>query len=286
MGSGSSGSRHIRQGARAWRILGWMAIIAAAQLGALSKPALGSPMGPPESTAAPSISGLAKPGQTLIAAPGAWSEEPTEFKFRWELCDSQGSQCTIRRDFGPDASYLVQPSDALGYLRVQVKAANGFGPGVRAVSALQKVELAWEWVDGAPKVEVASRWSGEPCCVKGAQSASKTLGVRVSTGYCVGEPAPTLDHIRVIERPVTAARPFKSALVAVFIRRPQPTEVVGTVNPGEPQPGCAGLGYGFSARVKLKRPVERLFILDGGRRPYRLIRRPGREASDASQARP
>jgi hypothetical protein len=235
--------------------------------------ALGSSQ-PPANTAAPSISGILKPGQVLTASPGQWSEEPSEFKYRWEVCDPTGAQCKIVREFSLDPSYLLEPRDALGYIRAQVVALNSFGPGVPAASALQKVELAWEWVVGPPRVEAATRWSAQPCCGKTEKPGTRTLEVSVLTGYCVGEPPPELDHISVIERPVTARRPFRSAAVRVFLRIPEPREVVGMVNRDEPIAACLGLGYGFSGRVKLKRPVEKLFIFDGRRRPYRLVHSP------------
>ena len=242
--------------------------------------ALGSSQ-PPANTAAPSISGTFKPGQVLTAAPGQWSEEPSEFKYRWEVCDPTGAQCKIVRDFSPDPSYLLEPRDALGYIRVQVVASNSFGSGSPAASALQKVETAWEWVIGPPKVEAATRWFAQPCCGKVEKPGTRTLEVSVLTGYCVGEPPPELDHISVVERPVTARRPFRSAVVTVFLRFPQPGEVVGTFSQGEPIPGCAGIGYGFPGRVKLKRPVDELFIFDGRRCPYRLVHRPHLEARRA-----
>ena len=63
-------------------------------------------------------------------------------------------------------------------------------------------------------------------------------------------------------------------MVRVFLRFPEPREVVGAVDRDEPIAACLGLGYGFSGRVKLKRPVEKLFVFDGRRRPFRLVRRP------------
>jgi hypothetical protein len=256
-------------------------LTAAVSLAIFSRAALGASQ-QPTSTVAPSIAGTFKPGQVLTASAGQWSDEPGEFKYRWEVCDPTGAQCKIVREFGSDPSYLLEPRDALGYIRVQVVASNSFGSGSPAASALQKVETAWEWVVGPPKVEAATRWSAQPCCGKAEKLGTRTLEVSVLTGYCVGEPPPELDHISVIERPVTARRPFRSAVVTVFLRFPQPREVVGTVNRGEPIAACAGLGYGFSGRVKLKRPVEKLFIFDGRRRPLRLVRRPHLEVPRAA----
>lgn len=247
-----------------------LTIFSGAALGASQQPA---------NTVAPSITGTFKPGQVLTASPGQWIEEPGEFKYRWEVCDPTGAQCKIVREFSLDPSYLLESRDALGYIRVQVVASNSFGSGGPTASALQKVETAWEWVVGPPKIEAAERWYAQPCCGKAEKPGTRTLEVSVLTGYCVGEPPPELDHISVIERPVTARRPFRSAVVTVFLRFPQPREVVGTVNRDEPIAACAGLGYGFSGRVKLKRPVEKLFIFDGRHRPYRLVRRPHLEVS-------
>lgn len=213
------------------------ALTAAVSLTIFSGPALGASQ-QSVNTMAPSIAGIFKPGQMLTASPGQWSEEPSEFKYRWEVCDPTGAQCNIVRDFSPDPSYLLEPRDALGYIRVQVVASNSFGSGGPAVSALEKVETAWEWVIGRPKVEAASRWSARPCCGEAEKSGTKTLEVTVLTGYCVGEPPPELDHISVIERPITAHRPYRSAVVTVFLRIPQPREVVGTVNRGEPIAAC------------------------------------------------
>jgi hypothetical protein len=91
----------------------------------------------------------------------------------------------------------------------------------------------------------------------------------VSSGYCLGEPKPEIDHVELVERPKTSKRPFKSAVITVFLRFPAPTEVIGSVNPDEPQPGCAGIGLGILSRIKLKRNVDDLALFDGSFAPPR-----------------
>jgi hypothetical protein len=148
-------------------------LTAAASFMSFSAAALGASQSPANTTA-PSIAGTFKSGQVLTVFPGQWSEEPGEFKYRWEVCDPTGAQCKIVRDFSPDPSYLLEPRDALGYIRVQVVASNSLGSG-SAASALQKVETSWEWAIGPPKVEAVSRWSAQPCCgEKKANRAGKS----------------------------------------------------------------------------------------------------------------
>lgn len=227
----------------------------------------------PVNTTPPSISGTPISGQTLTASPGSWTEEPTEFRFGWERCRKFDGTCIWYGDESSESqSHVVVPEDVGNMLRVRVTAVNDAGKSAPAKSVPVEIEKAWRFVSGLAKVEVA-RWRlGRGKRVPPVKG--KTLTIGVLTGYCLGEPRPVIDHIRVVERPETVKRPFKSAVITAFVRFPAPTEVVGTVNEGEPVPGCAGLGYGLSRRIKLKRPVRRLFIFDGNRSPPRPVLRP------------
>jgi hypothetical protein len=134
---------------------------------------------------------------------------------------------------------------------------------------------SWTLTHGPPKVETVHWYAGR-CCPRDARAVGRTLELGVLSGRCLGEPSPRIDHIEVIERPPTAQRPFGSAVITAFVRFPAPLEVLGPVNPGEPQPGCAGVGIGLTGRVNLKRPLSKLFLLDGSSSPPRLVRRPWR----------
>ncbi len=137
-----------------------------------------------------------------------------------------------------------------------------------ALGALAPVALGWEFVKGPPKVESA------PWHPLQAPSEPRThaLGLSISSGYCVGEPPPRFDHVKVIERPKTAKNPSGSAVITAYVRFPAPTEVEGEVKPGKPQPACAGIGVGIFKRINLKRPVEGLVLYDGSFSPPRRVR--------------
>jgi hypothetical protein len=128
---------------------------------------------------------------------------------------------------------------------------------------------AWEYVAGPPKVSVQPWTAATFRDDDSPLIARRAFTISVTSGYCSGEPPTQIDHVRVIERPKTAARPFRSAVVTSFVLQPAPIEVVGTVNPDEPSPGCAGLGQLLQSRVKFKRPLEHLILYDGSYSPPR-----------------
>ena len=45
------------------------------------------------SSAPPVISGFAREGQVLTAAPGTWANAPTSFQYNWRRCDVNGNNC-------------------------------------------------------------------------------------------------------------------------------------------------------------------------------------------------
>jgi Ca2+-binding RTX toxin-like protein len=88
----------------------------------------------------PTISGNLWQGQTLSAAPGSWSNDPTSFSYQWYDCsdDTPGYEYWQRHDgvsysgctpivSAVEATYTVQPSDLGSALLVQVSATNDLG---------------------------------------------------------------------------------------------------------------------------------------------------------------
>lgn len=101
----------------------------------------------------------------------------------------------------------------------------------------------------------------------------RTFTFSVSSGFCVGNPKPRIDRVRVVERPKTADRPFKSSVITAFLLYPAYLRAI----PPSPPPSnvvynaCAGVGLPLTKRIKLKRPAADLFFFDGSYpRPHRV----------------
>jgi hypothetical protein len=219
----------------------------------------------------PSVAGITKSGQTLSVSAGSWSGDPFAYSYLWEKCNVEASACAALTDGATGPSYLLGPKNVGSKIRVKVWARNSAGLSHPAVSAIgEKVKPAWENVHGPPKVEEVP-WHPLRSSLKGQED--RVLVIWVSTGYCYGEPPPRFDHVKVAERQKTVQHPSGSAVIRAFIRFPAPTEVVGTVGPGEPGPICMGIGTWVRHRVRLKRPVLGLPLFDGSYSPPKRVDR-------------
>ena len=88
---------------------------------------------PPANTAAPTISGTARVGETLTAQNGTWSNSPTAFQYQWQRCNASGAACA--NVTGATAkTYLLTTADAGRTMRVRVTGINAEG-AVNARSA-------------------------------------------------------------------------------------------------------------------------------------------------------
>jgi hypothetical protein len=91
------------------------------------------PPGVPVPSSAPSISGTALQGQTLIAATGTWANNPTSYTYQWQDC-SGGHGCTaIPGATGP--TYTLTAGDVGYAIVVSVRGVNASGTGAAATSA-------------------------------------------------------------------------------------------------------------------------------------------------------
>jgi hypothetical protein len=91
----------------------------------------------PKNTAAPTIVGTAKVGQTLTADTGSWSGNPTAFAYQWQRCDADVATCS--NVVGATGKTYVPSAAELGYrLRVVVTARNAKGSAT-ATSAITAV---------------------------------------------------------------------------------------------------------------------------------------------------
>jgi hypothetical protein len=82
----------------------------------------------PRSTAKPTISGSARPGDELVADPGTWSGAPDRFGYQWQRCGADGNGCTDVAG-ATGKTYGVRSADLQSRLRVVVQAANSAGSG-------------------------------------------------------------------------------------------------------------------------------------------------------------
>lgn len=254
-------------------------LLAAAALCLLYPPAAAS--GQIVNTAPPEISGTVKPGAYVTASPGSWSETPSALRYRWERCGPVANPCAGIQEL-ESPTYLVRPEDTGRRLRVTVIAIDDEGVwSAPAVSNEVEVERTWRWVVGPPRVEKAT-WMIKDKPRTPTVRKGTLLRFSVMSGYCDGEPPPVLDHVSVVERPRTKERPYRSALVAAWVRFPAPHEVEGEVLEGGPQPACAGLGYSLSAEVRLRREISKLFIFDAGGPKPQLRLRPSRHRVDGA----
>lgn len=137
---------------------------------------------------------------------------------------------------------------------------------VPVASALEYEEVPPE-VKSAPIVAGRSIRGDFPTTSPG----HRTFTFSVPSGFCVGSPKPRFDHVRVVERPKTADRPFKSTVVTAFLLYPAHLRIIP---PSPPPPNvvynaCAGIGLILTKRIKLKRPAANLFFYDGSYSPPR-----------------
>ena len=87
----------------------------------------------PVNTALPTISGTARQGQTLTAANGTWTGNPTSFAYQWRSCDAAGAAC-VNAAGATSSAYVLQAADVGHTFRVVVTATNAAG-SVSATSA-------------------------------------------------------------------------------------------------------------------------------------------------------
>ena len=111
---------------------------------------------PPANTAAPTISGTARVGETLTAQNGTWSNSPTAFQYQWQRCNASGAACA--NIAGATAkTHLLTTTDAGRTMRVRVTGINAEG-AVNARSAPTDVVAP----SAAPRNTARPSIAGEP----------------------------------------------------------------------------------------------------------------------------
>jgi Concanavalin A-like lectin/glucanases superfamily len=179
----------------------------------------------PVNTAAPTITGTPKDGNTLTAHAGTWSGlTPITFSYQWTRCNSAGGECVDIP--ASETKYVLGHEDVGRTLRVAIGASNSAGGGsatsaqTGVVAAIKPSNTALPTVSGTPKIgqlltASTGSWAGSPvtsysyqwqtCNNLGARCANIT-GATSSTYRLI--PYDIADTIRVI---VTATNSGGSA---------------------------------------------------------------------------
>lgn len=83
---------------------------------------------PPQETLQPTLSGTFRQGETITTSNGGFSNNPTSFAYRWERCDSAGTNCAaIGGETG--RRYRLRSADVGRTVRAIVTARNADGAG-------------------------------------------------------------------------------------------------------------------------------------------------------------
>ena len=156
-----------------------------------------------------------------------------------------------------------------------MKGRMALAAGILALTVGASVATAVEWVPVPAEVKPAP-WQPWP---EGSHRLGPVEGhsfrLSVDGEFCAGEERPKIDHVRVIERPKTKSRPFKSAVVTVFKYRPEHLE--GRQTEEEIRNGkvvsfaCLDIGGELRDVVKLKRPLDHLILYDGSYPPPKRV---------------
>ena len=146
----------------------------------------------PKNKTLPTISGTAEAGQTLTAAHGTWTNNPTSFTYAWTRCDTAGNGCAAIA--GATAKiYTATASDVGHTLRVTVTAHNASGAG-HATSAPTSLVSTSGCPPGTGAIPITqlepparlavSQWSVSPSVTRRA----RTLNLHFQITACSGRP--------------------------------------------------------------------------------------------------
>ena len=114
----------------------------------------------PHDASPPTISGSAKPGMTLTAAPGTWTgTAPIGFTYRWRRCDATGGACSDT--LVKTQSFDVSAAEGNHALRVLVTATNTAGSGAALSDPTASVPAPTP-IPAKPKNSSAPKISGTP----------------------------------------------------------------------------------------------------------------------------
>jgi hypothetical protein len=155
------------------RIVAPLAAVCAAG-GAVTAVALARADAAPTNSAAPTITGTEREGETLTAQNGTWAGGPTTFTYQWQRCTNDGASCGDISG-ATEKTYALATADVSHALRVIVTAGNADGK------------------TAAPSqpTETVSAKGGPTNSVKPALSGAAQVGEELSVTNGTWSPTPT-----------------------------------------------------------------------------------------------
>ena len=93
----------------------------------------------------PTITGTAQQGDTLSVSNGNWDNDPTQFGYVWEDCDSTGTVCAPISGAASSNTYTVQSTDVGSTIEVVVTASNAGGENPATSNGLGRCSRRRRW---------------------------------------------------------------------------------------------------------------------------------------------
>jgi hypothetical protein len=112
--------------------------------------------GAPVNTVAPSLTGTAAEGDTLVSTVGSWNGAPTGYSYQWSDCNTSGGSCRNVAVGGTSSTYVPTASDVGSTLEVTVTATNGSGSTSASSAASAVVGQVGSVPDGVTVVPSAA----------------------------------------------------------------------------------------------------------------------------------
>ena len=92
----------------------------------------------PTNSAVPSVSGIARTGETLDASTGSWTGSPSSYTYQWKRANTaDGTYSNISSE--TSNQYILTDDDIGSYIKVSVVAVNGAGVSSAALSAATSI---------------------------------------------------------------------------------------------------------------------------------------------------
>ena len=92
----------------------------------------------PTNSAVPSVSGIARTGETLDASTGSWTGSPSSYTYQWKRANTaDGTYSNISSE--TSNRYILTDDDIGSYIKVSVVAVNGAGVSSAALSAATSI---------------------------------------------------------------------------------------------------------------------------------------------------